>query len=178
MALTKLNFSGSGLSSLPNGSVIQTVSANSLDKYTGADFDASFENVTGLTVNITPSSTSNKIYVFATLQASVSGVHITFRIARDGNAIVTPTAAGNRQLGMAHIYGSSSYNDHYNIESKVMQVLDTTHNSTSQLTYSVQGQNNANPNLQQIAVNSTYTDGDANYNARVISTITAMEIKG
>lgn len=190
MALTKLNFSGNqtalvagniptlAASNMPTGSVIQTVSANSLDKYTGADFDASFENVTGLTVNITPSSTSNKIYVFATLQASVSGVHITFRIARDGNAIVTPTAAGNRQLGMAHIYGSSSYNDHYNIESKVMQVLDTTHNSTSQLTYSVQGQNNANPNLQQIAVNSTYQDGDANYNARVFSTITAMEIKG
>ena len=44
MALTKLNFSGSGLSSLPNGSVIQTVSANKLDNTGSADFDANFEN--------------------------------------------------------------------------------------------------------------------------------------
>ena len=35
---------------------------------------------------------------------------------------------------MAHIYGNSSFNDHYNIESKVMQVLDSP-SSTSELTY-------------------------------------------
>ena len=43
-------------------------------------------------------------------------------------------------LGMAHSYGNSSFNDHYNIESKVMQVLDSP-SSTSELTYSVQGRN-------------------------------------
>ena len=178
MALTKLNFGGSGLSSLPTGSVIQTVSANKLDNTGSADFDTNFENISGLSVNITPSSTSSKIYVIATLQVSISSYHITFRIARGGNAIITPVVAGNRMLGMAHIYGSSSYNDHYNIESKVMQVLDTTHNSTSQLTYTVQGQNKNNPNTTGLAINGTVSGHDAAYNSRTTSTITAMEIKG
>ena len=81
-------------------------------------------------------------------------------------------------LGMAHIYGSSSFNDHYNIESKVMQVLDTTHNSTSQLTYTVQGQNKHNPNTTGLAINGTNSGDDGAYNSRTTSTITAMEIKG
>ena len=80
-------------------------------------------------------------------------------------------------LGMTHIYGSSSFNDHYNIESKVMQVLDSP-SSTSELTYSVQGKNANNPNTTALVVNSTNNDADAAYNSRVISTITAMEIAG
>ena len=166
-------FIGGGFS----GKVLQVVSTNKTDKTDSADFDTSFENVTGLTVNITPSSTSSKIYVIATLQISVAGYHLTFRIARGGSTILEPSAAGNRQLGMTHIYGSSSFNDHYNIESKVMQVLDSP-SSTSQLTYSVQGKNAYNPNTTALVVNSTQNDADAGYNSRVISTITAMEIAG
>tara|TARA_B100000575_G_scaffold247605_1_gene213132 strand:- start:191 stop:718 length:528 start_codon:yes stop_codon:yes gene_type:complete len=166
-------FIGGGFS----GKVLQLVSTNKTDKTNSADFDASFENVTGLTVNITPSSTSSKIYVIATLQVSVHAYHLTFRIARGGSTIVEPSAAGNRMLGMAHIYGHSSYNDHYNIESKVMQVLDSP-SSTSEITYSVQGRNAYNPNTTGLVVNSTNNDGDASYNSRVISTITAMEIAG
>ena len=166
-------FIGGGFS----GKVLQLVSTNKTDKTNSADFDASFENVTGLTVNITPSSTSSKIYVIATLQVSVHAYHLTFRIARGGSTIVEPSAAGNRMLGMAHIYGHSSYNDHYNIESKVMQVLDSP-SSTSELTYSVQGKNAYNANTTGLVVNSTNNDGDASYNSRVISTITAMEIAG
>ena len=177
MALTKLNFSGSGLSSFPSGSVIQTVSTNLTSTTDSTAFDANFENISGLTVNITPSSTSNKVYVIATLQVSVSGVHVTLRIARGGSAIVSPDSPGNRMAGMAHIYGSSSFNDHYDIESKVMQVLDSP-SSTSQLTYSVQGRNVNNPNLTNLKINRTNEDSNAGYNSRVISTITAMEIKG
>jgi hypothetical protein len=159
------------------GKVLQVVSTNKTDKTDSADFDASFEDVSGLTVNITPSSTSSKIYVIATLQVSVHAYHLTFRIARGGSTIVEPSTAGNRMLGMAHIYGNSSYNDHYNIESKVMQVLDSP-SSTSQLTYSVQGKNEYNVNTTGLVVNSTNNDADASYNSRVISTITAMEIAG
>ena len=166
-------FIGGGFS----GKVLQLVSTNKTDKTDSGDFDASFENVSGLTVNITPSSTSSKIYVIATLQVSVTSYHLTFRIARGGSTILEPSAAGNRMLGMTHIYGSSSFNDHYNIESKVMQVLDSP-SSTSELTYSVQGQNANNPNTTNLVVNSTNNDANAAYNSRVISTITAMEIAG
>jgi len=162
---------------LGTGSVLQVVSANKLDNTGSGDFDANFENISGLSVNITPSSTSSKIYVIATLQVSISSYHITFRIARGGNAIITPVAAGNRMLGMAHIYGSTSFNDHYNIESKVMQVLDSP-SSTSQLTYTVQGQNKHNPNTTGLAINGTHSGDDGAYNSRTTSTITAMEIAG
>ena len=64
-----------------------------------------------------------------------------------------------------------------NIESKVMQVLDSP-NSTSQLTYSVQGQNKNNANVTDLYVNGTNNSDDGAYNSRVISTITAMEVKG
>jgi len=58
-----------------------------------------------------------------------------------------------------------------------MQVLDSP-SSTSELTYSVQGKNAYNANTTGLVVNSTNNDTDASYNARVISTITAMEIAG
>ena len=40
--------------------VCQVASTNKTDKTDSADFDASFENVSGLTVNITPSSTVSR----------------------------------------------------------------------------------------------------------------------
>ena len=43
-------FIGGGFS----GKVLQVVSTNKTDKTDSGDFDASFENVSGLTVNITP----------------------------------------------------------------------------------------------------------------------------
>ena len=70
------------------------LSTDKTDKTDSAAFDASFEDVSGLTVNITPSSTSSKIYVIATLQVSVHAYHLTFRIARGGSTIVEPSASG------------------------------------------------------------------------------------
>ena len=54
MALTKLNFSGSGLSSLPNGSIVQTVKTVITTPFTIALGQTTDTTVTGMTLNITP----------------------------------------------------------------------------------------------------------------------------
>ena len=62
MALTKLNFSGSGLSSLPNGSVIQTVQA----EFKTESYQSTVNqwlDVSGFEGTITPSNASHKILI-------------------------------------------------------------------------------------------------------------------
>ena len=71
--------------------------------------------------------------------------------------MVEPKCNGNRMLGMTHIYGSSSFNDHYNIESKVMQVLDSG-SSTSKLTLVCKEKKAYNPNTTALVVDSTNND--------------------
>ena len=73
MALTKLNFGGSQTAltgaNLPTGSVIQTKIATKVTAVNSqsADFD------TGLSVDITPTSTSNKMFITCSASIYVSG---------------------------------------------------------------------------------------------------------
>ena len=72
MALTKLNFSGQPTlpsSIFPTGSVIQTKIATKVTAVNGqsADFD------TGLAVDITPTSTSNKMFITCSASIYVGG---------------------------------------------------------------------------------------------------------
>ena len=63
MALTTLR-----AGAFPTGSVVQTVSATKTDHFSTAE--TTFQDVTGLSVSITPSSTSNKILVMTNVYAS------------------------------------------------------------------------------------------------------------
>ena len=72
MALTKLNFSGQPTipnANMPTGSVIQTKIATKVTAVNGesADFD------TGLAVDITPTSTSNKMFITCSASIYVGG---------------------------------------------------------------------------------------------------------
>lgn len=74
MALTKLNFGGSqtslSASNMPTGSVLQVVQGS-----LGSEFATSSNSYadTGLSVSITPSSTSNKVFIFASLGSAFIG---------------------------------------------------------------------------------------------------------
>jgi len=56
---------------LDGGKVLQVVSVTKVDAFTTTS--ASFVDVTGLTVSITPSATSSKILILSTFQAGNSG---------------------------------------------------------------------------------------------------------
>ena len=59
---------GTGATSFTKGKVLQTVSANKTDAFSTTS--TSFVDVTGLSVSITPASSSNKIYIVATVYMS------------------------------------------------------------------------------------------------------------
>jgi hypothetical protein len=84
--------------------VLQVVSATKADVFSTTS--ATFTDITGITVSITPSDTSSKILVLANVQgASVSG-DAPFRLMRDATAIAAGTGGSAfNGIGMA----SSSY---------------------------------------------------------------------
>ena len=62
MSLTQIIGDGLATSGLPTGTVLQVVSTAKTDTFESTS--TSFTDVTGLSVAITPSSSSNKILVF------------------------------------------------------------------------------------------------------------------
>jgi len=159
MALSKIPtdlVSGTLASSqLPAGSVLQVVQVNATTSQSTAS--ASYVDATGLSLNITPSSASNKILVMAHLEGAigVSGVntHAFFRVFRD--SAITVVATSMRSYG----YGGSGV---YIAGSVAMTVLDAP-NTTSPVNYKVQF-------LKQAGANA-YISGENGW-----STLTVMEI--
>ena len=162
---------------LPAGSVLQVVSTTKTDAFTVSLTGGSFSsNVTGLTVNITPISTSSKIMVIVSLSTSSSrqGSSGFFRMTRDTSPISVPTSAGSRRLttSMSLSAGDDSASS-VNLSANFVDSPAT----TSEITYGVQLLN-AHSVTYNIFVNRTEGDGDTVFNPRSVSTITVMEVAG
>ena len=131
-----------GLAALPDsamasGSIIQVVQAVKTD--TASTNSATFADISGLSVSITPTSTSNKILV--TCNLFVSGVMNSFggfRVLRDSTAIGLGTAGTGSQTNVSMstvaVNASSSA---YGLTNASFEFLDSP-SSTSSLTYKVQ----------------------------------------
>lgn len=65
---------------------------------------------TGLTVNITPTNTSNKIYILATLGAiaQATGGTVLFNLVRNGTNIAQPTSPGSQLASFNAFNGGTS----------------------------------------------------------------------
>lgn len=131
---------------------------------------ATFGDVTGLTVSITPTLSTSKIFVIATVSVGTdTGVgHFFGRLARGGTGIAVATSTSNRVATSQQVSSpipqvSTSWNASF---------LDSPA-STSALTYSVQCMS---PGGATILINSSYTDGDTSGYARSVSTITVVEV--
>jgi hypothetical protein len=79
--------------SLPTGSVLQVVSTNKNDTFSTSS--TTFTDVTGLSVSITPTSTSSKILVVVDTNYSPSGTStlVVFNLVRDSTNIAQPATA-------------------------------------------------------------------------------------
>jgi hypothetical protein len=129
-----------------------------------------FTDVTGLTVSITPSSTTSKIYIVASVNASQSvGTNNGFlRLARGGTAIgVGDTAGGRTRSGV----GINAALDQWAVASP-LTFLDSPA-TTSATTYSVQLSANGSSTVY-VNRSSAYTDYFGY--PSLSSTITVMEI--
>jgi hypothetical protein len=75
--------------------ILQVVSTVKDDVFTTNS--SSFVDVTGLSVSITPQSTSNKILVFATISANGDSANIySLNLLRNGTNIAQPSAGANK----------------------------------------------------------------------------------
>ena len=165
--LTSVPSSGLQLAdaNMPAGSVLQVVSAVKTDRQTFSLTDNVYQDITSLSVSITPSSSSSKILALVTIGAiGASGVtDLLLRLIRGSTAIAIGDAGNTYLSAVALRTNSAELNSSYSIN-----FLDSPA-TTSSTTYKV-----------QIASTGTYT---AAINTRTsssvfgaISTITLMEI--
>jgi len=166
--------SGLTSASMPTGSVLQVVSATKTD--TQVISSSSFVDITGLSATITPSSSSNKIYVSVNVSFSgVANAYIAFQILRGTTEILKNTESGT---GIECAGGSvinSSGNIPYSVLKESMSGLDSP-STTSATTYKVQI-SPKRTGTETATVNRSYSLGDDNQ-YRTVSTITLMEIAG
>ena len=157
---------------LPAGSMLQVVSATKTDTFSITT--SSFTDVTGLSVSITPSSSSSKILIFAYAGGSgaASGYSAAFRFLRDSTPVGVADAAGDRKQATFRFQASS---DDHTFYASAMH-LDSP-SSTSALTYKLQM---ARQSGSTMYLNRTGSNADTSdpYNSRSISGITVMEIAG
>lgn len=153
---------------IPAGQVIQVVSTTKTDTWSNATQNT-WNDVTGLSVSITPSSSSNKILVTGQLSYAASS-NLYFRIVRGSTAIAVGDTAGSR----ISCTGASGYNfgDGNVGENANFNYLDSP-SATTSTTYKIQVYGF---NITQY-VNRVVTDTDSNVSPRNVSTITLTEVK-
>jgi hypothetical protein len=150
------------------GKVLQVVSTTKTDTFTKTS--ASYEDITGLSVTITPSAATSKILVMVALNGSgvVASSFANYQIVRDSTAIAIGDTAGSRVTATGILYGSvtgvTSFGGGNFLDSP---------SSTSALTYKVQLGINTAGNAY---INRAATDTDSANFTRMVSSITVMEI--
>ena len=156
-------------SNLPAGSVLQVVQTVKTDTWSNATQNT-WNDVTGLSVSITPSSSSSKILVIGNINYSAAS-NTYYRIVRNSTEICVGDTSGSRISAT----GSSGfdYSDGNVGKTGAFNYLDSP-SSTSSTTYKVQvyGFNIT------AYVNRVVTDSNGGVSARGASTIIVMEIKG
>jgi hypothetical protein len=152
-----------------SGRVLQVVQTVKTDTFTTSS--GSFTDVTGLTVSITPTSSSSKILVLYDVGLSCqNGTGAPIRMLRGSTVIYAGDAAGSRPLGLAQMDGASSQYSIYRVSGTFLDSPAT----TSSITYKFQILNSASGTS---AVNRTQQDRDSStYDTRSASSITVMEI--
>jgi hypothetical protein len=150
------------------GKIGQVLSTTKLDTFTTTS--ASLVDITGMTIDITPSASSSKVLVLVSLNVGKSDGNTGYplKLLRDTTEIGSGTAAGSRQTGIADFWAGSVYAQ----RSYIVNYLDSP-STTSATTYKLQTKSRDGG---EIAVNASSDDGDAAYVARTSSTITVMEV--
>jgi hypothetical protein len=131
-----------------------------------------FTDITNLTIDITPASTSNKILVTAHINVSSSTGYRTFhRFTRNNSALgVGLTNVGSRVPATMSTEGLNNQG-----QMASMTFLDAP-NSTSSQTYAVESCTEGTSG--SVRINGELSDANNNTQSRTISTITVMEIAG
>ena len=144
--------------------VVQTVKLDTFSSTSLTDVD-----VPGLSVSITPSSSSNKVLVMVNMALSSQSMFVYGVLKRGSTQIGEADAASNRIRPTLMGYNTNEGE----VEHRDFIFLDSP-NTTSATTYKMQVRCATSGHLR---VNKSYRDTDTvNYDPRVSSTITVMEV--
>lgn len=152
------------------GSILQVVQTAKTDTFSGTANGTAL-SITGMSASITPSSTSNKIWVIAHIHYSSTGTTYGGWFRRNGVDIGLGDASGSKQrvsMGMALASDLNQSNTF------IYSFLDSP-SSTSALTYQLFVNND---NAGVFYLNRSVNDGDNSTGKRGISTITLLEVSG
>jgi hypothetical protein len=153
----------------PSGSIAQVVSATLTTTLTTTS--ATYADATGLSVNITPSSTSSRIFITCDVNAGAnSGTAPIVQLVRGSTPLAIGTSIGSRTPASANETPQSAAG----MVSMGFSIVDSPA-TTSSTTYKIQFATLIGGTASYI--NRTHTDTDATGFCRTASTITVMEIK-
>lgn len=163
-----VTLAGSGVEVLNNsgrivvgqtGSIIQTLQVVKTNIFSSST--SGFVDVTGLTLDITPTSTSSKVLVICTVSGGAATSNLLWNLVRNGTNIAQSTAVTGPSTS------SNGYPTSYNFLASPITFLDSPA-STSAVTYKIQMNASGNTAYVNARANDNYYGG--------ISQITLMEI--
>jgi hypothetical protein len=156
--------------SLPTGSILQVAQVVKTDAFTTSS--TSPVDITGMSVTITPTSSTSKILVIVDLKWS-SYAHSDIYLLRNGTKIYYGDLYGNQTQALLHSYASGGSDD-YGLAYGHATYLDSPA-TTSAVTYKLQG---AVPWSASYVIAVGYMRPNENnaYNARVASSMTVFEV--
>ena len=147
------------------GQVIQTVKTNTVSHN-----NASFTDVTGMSVAITPSASNSKILIMLDARFGITTNYTAHgRLVRGSTVIYVGDSSGNRNQAF---YGTKSL-ENRSAFNFVATFLDSP-STTSETTYKLQTASQSSS--AYIDLNRTINDTNNNYDGRFASSITVMEV--
>ena len=155
------------------GMVTQVLSTSKTDTF--STNSTSYTDITGLSVTITPTSTSNKILVMMNcVVGNDNNVSAFVQIVRDSTAIHVGDASGSRIRATSGTADDPSDQFPYPMSATFLDSPST----TSATTYKIQMTTEGSGNTGYGYVNRAGTWGDDNQHGVYASSITVMEVAG
>ena len=171
------NFYGSGaaLTGVSAGKILQVVSVTKTDVFSTST-TGSYVDITGLTVNITPTKANSNILVMAVIGCYVSGDTSCIALTTgDGTAIIQGDIVSGKDSCSTGAYagGSSTGEAWYgNNPAPIFKLHDPSYSLGNTLTYKMRVKGNSGTTY----VNRNQSDS-SQYALRTASTITLMEVE-
>jgi len=153
------------------GKVLQVVSTTKTDTFTyshsGSDNPETYTSVTGLSVTITPSSTTSKILVLANIVGGAGSQTQWMSVFRGGTNLAVPSSSGSRTPTFSGDFRVAAHTTSHSAN-----YLDEP-STISATTYAVKV---AGWSSGTLYINRGADNSDGGYRSRAVSTITVMEI--
>ena len=167
--------SGAGLSGVSAGKILQVVSVTKTDVFSTSTTN-SYVDITGLTVNITPTKANSNILVIAVIGCFVSGDASSIALTTgDGTAIIQGDIVSGKDSVSTGAYagGNSTGEGWYgNNPAPIFKLHDPSYSLGNTLTYKMRVKGNSGTTY----VNRNQSDS-SQYAKRTASTITLMEVE-